>query len=165
MADTENLAARVQALEVLEGIKRLKHRYWRCLDQKRWDELAGCFAEDATVDYGSGQYRFQGVGAIMEFLQTSLGEESGSFGIHHGGHPDIELRGPTSARGTWVLYNFLFNPRQKRNVRIGAYYDDEYVKQAGAWKIRHTGYTLLFHEEWSRDDTPSLRLLAPSTSR
>jgi hypothetical protein len=28
-------------------------------------------------------------------------------------------------------------------------------------KIAHTGYTYVFHEEWSRDDTPSLRLLAP----
>ena len=165
MSDTGTLAARIQALEDLEAIKRLKHRYWRCLDQKRWDELATCFAADATVDYGSGRYRFQGVDAIMQFLRTSLGEESGTFGLHHGGHPEIELLGPTAARGTWVLYNFLFNPGQKRNVRIGAYYADEYVKVGGEWKIRHTGYAALFHEEWSRDDTPSVRVLVPSHVR
>jgi hypothetical protein len=159
------LAARVQALEDLEAIKRLKHQYWRCLDQKRWDELATCFTADATVSYGSGQYRFTGVDAIMHFLRTSLGVESGSLGIHHGGHPEIDLQSATTARGTWVLYNYLFNPGQKRNVLIGAYYEDEYVKQGGAWKIRHTGYTALFHEEWSRDDSPSLRLMAPPGAR
>jgi len=146
MSDTGILAARIQALEDLEAIKRLKHRYWRCLDQKRWDELATCFAADATVDYGSGRYRFQGVDAIMQFLRTSLGEESGTFGIHHGGHPEIELLGPTA-------------------VRIGAYYADEYAKVDGEWKIRHTGYAALFHEEWSRDDTPSVRVLVPSHVR
>ena len=36
------------------------------------------------------------------------------------------------------------------------------VKQDGAWRIKHTGYTYLFHEEWSRDDLPSLRLVAPA---
>ena len=162
MSDTGTLAARIQALEDLEAIKRLKHRYWRCLDQKRWDELATCFAADATVDYGSGRYRFQGVDAIMQFLRTSLGEESGTFGIHHGGHPEIELLSPTAARGSWVLWNFLFNAGQKRNIRIGAYYADEYVKVGAEWKIRHTGYTALFHEEWSREDTPSVRVLVPS---
>ena len=160
-AGSDTLEARIQALEDLEAIKRLKHQYWRCLDQKRWDELATCFTADATVSYGSGQYRFTGVDAIIRFLSESLGEQSGSHGIHMGGHPDIQLTSATAARGTWVLWNFLFNPGQQRNVRIGAYYHDQYVKVDGAWKIKHTGYTYLFREEWSRADTPSLRLLAP----
>ncbi len=46
-------------------------------------------------------------------------------------------------------------------MRIGAYYHDEYVKVAGVWRIAHTGYTYVFREEWSREDTPSLRLVAP----
>ena len=145
----------------IELIKRLKYKYMRCLDQKRWDELAHCFTPDATVDYGSGRYSFQGVDAIMQFLRTSLGEQSGTVGIHHGGHPEIELLSATTARGSWVLWNFLFNAAQKRNIRIGAYYADEYVKVGAEWKIRHTGYRALFHEEWSRDDTPSVRVLVP----
>src|SRR5690349_20902111 len=99
MTETTDLAARVQALEDLEAIKRLKHRYWRCLDQKRWDELAMCFTADASVDYGGGRYAFTGVDAIMQFLRTSLGGESGSLTIHFGGHPEIELTGPATARG------------------------------------------------------------------
>jgi hypothetical protein len=157
----QDLEARIQALEDVEAIKRLKYRYWRCLDQKRWDELAECFTADATVDYGGGQYRFQGREAIMRFLRESLGVERGTVGIHHGHHPEIELTGPTTGRGTWALCNYLINDAQKRGVRIGAYYHDEYVKSAAGWQLRHTGYTYIFHEEWSRADTPSLRLLAP----
>jgi hypothetical protein len=156
----DGLEARIQALEDLEAIKRLKHSYFRCLDMRLWDELRGYFVHDATVDYG-GQYKFAGADTILKFLSESLGEQSGSHGLHMGGHPSIELTSATTARGTWVLWNVLFNPGQQRNVRIGAYYDDEYVKTDGAWKIKHTSYTYLFREEWSRADTPSLRLLYP----
>jgi len=161
MTDLGDIDRRLRALEDVEAIKRLKYRYWRCLDLKAWDEMAGCFTPDATTDYGSGRYRFAGVGAIVDFLRTSLGRETGAVGYHHGHHPEIELTGETTAHGVWALDNYLFNAGQKRGVRIAAYYDDEYVKLGGEWKIRHTGYTVVFHEEWSRDDTPSLRLVAP----
>jgi len=155
------LAARIGRLEDVEAIKRLKYRYWRCLDLKLWDELAGCFTDDATADYGEGRYHFAGAEAILRFLREALGRESGSVTVHHGHHPEIELTTETTARGTWALYNCRFNVAQKRSVRIGGYYDDRCLKLAGAWKIAHTGYTYVFREEWSREDTPSLRLLAP----
>jgi hypothetical protein len=161
MTDVQALERRIRALEDVEAIKRLKYRYWRCLDLKGWDEMATCFTADATVDYGDGRYRFAGVEAILGFLRESLGPGTGALGYHHGHHPEIELTGDTTARGVWALDNYLFNAARKRGVRIAAYYHDEYVKVAGEWKIRHTGYRYVFHEEWSRDDTPSLRLLAP----
>ena len=99
--------------------------------------------------------------AIVGFLRESLGRETGALGHHHGHHPEIDLTGEATARGVWALDNYLFNAAKKRGVRIAAYYDDRYVKAGGAWRISHTGYTYVFHEEWSREDTPSLRLLAP----
>ena len=46
-------------------------------------------------------------------------------------------------------------------MRIGAFYDDEYVKIGGEWKLQSVGYTTVFHEEWSHDDLPSRRVLKP----
>ena len=161
MANMAELEHRIRALEDVEAIKRLKYRYWRCLALKLWDEMATCFTADATVDYGSGAYRFEGVEAILRFLRESLGRETGALGFHHGHHPEIELTGERTARGVWALDNYLFHAARKRGVRIAAFYHDEYVKGTDGWRIRHTGYTYVFHEEWSRDDTPSLRLLAP----
>jgi len=158
MPDLADLEARIQRIEDIAAIQQLKYKYWRCLDQKAWAELAECFSEDATVNYGSGKYHFSGRDRIMKFLSESLGVDSGSIGIHHGHHPEIELRSATTARGRWALYNYLINTKQNRGVREGAFYEDEYVKQDGVWRIRHTGYTYVFHEEWSRDDTPSLRI-------
>jgi len=160
MADLAELERRVRAIEDVETIKQLKYRYWRHLDLKQWDELADCFAEGASVSYGEGRYHFEGAGAIMRFLRESLARESGSVTVHHGHHPEIELTGETTAKGTWALYNYMFNRQQRRGVRIASYYHDDYVKIGAAWKFQHIGYTYVFHEEWSLDDLPSLRVLA-----
>jgi hypothetical protein len=160
MADLREIERRLGAIEDLEAIKRLKHRYWRCLDLKQFDEMADCFTDAATASYSGGQYRFSGRAAIMTFLRESLGPESGSVGFHHGLQPEIELTGPATARGTWALHNYFFNERQNRCVRIAAFYEDEYVKEAGVWRIRHTGYRPVFHEEWPRDAPGGVRRLA-----
>ena len=159
MTDVSDLDRRLRRLEDIEAIKQLKYRYWRHLDLKQWDELARCFIANATVCYSSGKYEFAGVDKIMTFLSESLGTARGSVTIHQGHHPEIELLSDTTARGTWALYNYMFNLKENRGIRIGAYYEDEYVKLQDGWKFQHIGYRYIFHEEWKRDDIPSLHLL------
>src|SRR5882762_6926176 len=78
MTMSDSLEKRIQALEDIEAIKRLKYRYWRYLDLKQWDELAGLFVLEASASYGDGRYVFDNAGAIMKFLRDSLGRETGS---------------------------------------------------------------------------------------
>jgi hypothetical protein len=156
-----DLERRVRILEDIEAIKRLKYRYWRHLDLKQWDQLAELFARDATVSYGDGKHQFSGVDSIIDFLRRSLGWESGSITLHHGHHPEIELVGDDGAEGTWALYNYMFNERQNRCIRIGAYYHDRYARIGGQWRFRHIGYTHLFHEEWDRGEVRLLEKLKP----
>lgn len=152
-----DLESRLRRLEDIEAISQLKYRYWRFLDLKRWDELAALFMPDATVCYSSGTYEFAGVAAIMKFLTESLSRERGSVTIHHGHHPEIAVDGDT-ATGIWALYNYMYNVKENRGIRIGAYYEDRYVRAAGEWKFAHIGYQSLFHEEWKRDEISSLIL-------
>lgn len=159
MPEPTDLERRLCRLEDIEALKQLKYRYWRHLDLKEWQELGALFAADATVCYSSGKYEFTGVEAIVGFLSEALGTARGSVTIHHGHHPEIELLSATTARGTWALYNYMFNARENRGIRIGAYYDDRYVKLGGVWRFQHIGYRYIFHEEWKRDDIPSLHLL------
>ena len=159
MSEITELERRLCVIEDIEAIKRLKYRYWRHLDLKQWDELARCFTNDASVCYGAGKYEFHGVDAIMAFLREALGRERGSVTIHQGHHPEIDLTSPTTATGTWALYNYMYNLKQNRGIRIGAYYHDRYRKTGNAWQFQHIGYTYIFHEEWKRDDIPSLHLV------
>jgi len=146
-------------LQEVEAIKRLKYRYVRSLDQKRWDELAGCLTEDATAAYSDGKYAFAGRDRILEFLRTALGSWA-RITTHRVHQPEIELTGPTSATGTWALDDIVIDTEGGITLRGAAFYRDEYVKLDGEWKIRSTGYERLYEEIESRADTPSLKLTA-----
>jgi hypothetical protein len=146
-------------LQELEAIKRLKYKYLRCLDQKRWDELAECFTEDARSAYSGGRYAFQGRHAIMEFLKKAMGAPS-FLSSHRVHHPEIELTSPTTATGVWALEDTVIETNAQITIRGAAFYTDEYVKVGESWKIRATGYRRTYEEVESRKDRPALRLTA-----
>lgn len=145
MPDLAEMEQRLKRLEDIEAIKRLKYKYFRCLDTKQWDKLAECFVPDATTAFGDGKYRFQGVPAIIRFFQKGLGADPVSA-IHHGHCPEIDISSDTTARGTWALYGHRIDRLEKTAYSHGAYYHDEYVKVEGQWKIKSTGYANILEE-------------------
>lgn len=143
----------------IEAIKRLKYRYMRCLDQKRWQEIGECFSDDATAAYSGGKYAYTGREAIVGFLSGSMGDDS-FHSAHQVHHPEIDLTGATTATGTWSLQDTVIDTKWDIIIRGAAFYEDEYVKRDGVWLIQHTGYRRLFEEMLSRKDVPSLKLTA-----
>ena len=144
-------------LQEIEAIKRLKYKYMRCIDEKRWDELAECFTEDATVSYSGGTYAFAGRDAIMKFMVDSMDRDS-FFSSHRIGQPEIDLTGEATATGIWALEDTVIDTQFEITLRGSAFYRDEYRKVDGQWKIRSTGYERIFEEIESRKDSPSLKL-------
>lgn len=134
----------MNALSEIEAIKRLKHRYFRCLDRKDWTGLADCFSADATAAYDSGRYSYDGRPAILEFLSGALGSPD-VISLHHGHHPEIEVDG-TTATGIWYLEDYLIFASTNTRLRGAAFYEDRYVREAAGWKISHTGYVRSFEE-------------------
>ena len=142
----------VSDLGDLEAIKRLKYRYLRCLDQKRWDDIVDCFTEDATASYGGGAYEFEGRDAIVAFLRDSMGSER-FLSSHRCGHPEIDLTGTDTAAGIWSLDDTVIHLDFNVVIRGAAFYEDEYARINGGWRIRHTGYRRTWEEmEPRRDD-------------
>jgi hypothetical protein len=149
------------ALLAIEAIKKLKYKYFRCLDGKRWAELAECFAPDATAAYDGGKYSFSGREAILGFLEKALGPAT-LITRHQGHHPEIELTGPTTATGIWYLTDEVIDAKRNTALRGAAFYRDAYVELDGAWKLQSTGYQRTFEEVWNRSELPSLKLTHPS---
>lgn len=143
MAIPGDFETRMRVLEDVEAIKRLKARYWRCMDQKLWAEMEQLYTDDATQE--AGDWRVEGGGrAIVRRLSQVLD----GVATAHGGHsPDIEITGDTTARGTWALQDRLVWKSGRKMTGFG-HYEDEYVKEQGAWRIRSTRITRLF-EEWA----------------
>jgi bile-acid 7alpha-dehydratase len=142
-----------------EAIKRLKYKYLRCLDQKLWEEMVECFTADAVAEYSGGKYSYQGRDAILDFLRRSMGAET-FLSSHRCHHPEIELTSPSAATATWALEDVVIEQKWGITIRGAAFYRDEYVKEAGSWRIRRTGYKRTYEEIQPRKDVPGLRLTA-----
>jgi hypothetical protein len=143
----------------IECIKRLKYRYARYLDQKRFDDLNDVLTEDAVAAYSGGGYTFEGRDAIIDFLRRSMGAETfhSSHTMHH---PEIDLTGATTARGIWHLNDVVVETQWNITIRGASFYEDEYVKVAGDWRIKRTGYKRIYEELEPRASVEGLQLTA-----
>jgi hypothetical protein len=157
----EDLAKRIQALEDIEAIKQLKHRYWRACDRQRPDDVRECFVpEGAVVDY-ENVCKFADREDFVE-LYTRLGCRPVVIDIHHGQNPEIFLDSPDSARGTWDIYYYGIDTGARTATQLAGYYNDEYVKRGGRWWIAKTVFirTSFVMTEISPEGAPVVRALS-----
>ena len=147
MTDLSELEKRIRVIEDIEAIKKLKAKYFRCVDKKLWEEMETVLTEDAVADYGMGIELLQGRKAIMEFLKKNLDRDS-MISVHQGHNPEIEITSDTTARGVWVLNDRLII-QTIATLNGWRYYEDEYVKLNGEWKKKSTKITNIL-EEWTQ---------------
>ena len=128
----------------IEQIKQLKDRYFRCLDEHRWDELRRVFTEDVQliVDLdprGENAYRVDGADNFIADVSTMLKEVSH---VHHGHMPEITLEGERRARGIWAMFDHLVYADR---VTDGyGHYREQYRRGPdGAWRIARLHLTRL----------------------
>lgn len=150
MADLSELEKRIRVMEDIEAIKKLKAKYFRCVDKKLWEEMETVLTEDAVADYGMGIELLQGRKAIIEFLKKNLGRDS-MISVHQGHNPEIEITSDTTARGVWVLNDRLII-QTIATLNGWRYYEDEYAKVNGEWKKKSTKITNIL-EEWTQTKT------------
>ncbi|MGH9203264.1 MAG: nuclear transport factor 2 family protein [Vicinamibacterales bacterium] len=138
----------------LEAIKQLKYRYVRLIDLKEWDELETLFVPDATATYSDGKYSFEGRDAIMTFLREAMASTN-MLTSHKVHQPEIDLDGDR-ATAKWALDDVVIHLDYNMRISGAAFYRDEYVKQDGLWRIKHTGYERVFEEMQPRPDDVKL---------
>lgn len=129
-----NLAERVQRLEDIEAIRRLKIRYARyCDDHHNPDGIASLFSKNGVWDGGKvGCYA--GRAAIREFF--ALQGPRITFSMHYilGHAIDIDPSGHT-AKGTWNL--LMLATIHGRAYWLFCDYADDYVQVDGQWLFQH----------------------------
>lgn len=149
MTDLALLEADIRVLKDIEAIKRLKHKYCRCIDTKAWDELMDCFTEDASAEYYRPEWHFDGAKAIVKWIREADGPEH-VHGVHQCHNPEIDVNGDATAKGVWALYSYSVDMRADRVSRFLALYHDEYVKEEDKWKIKSTKSSYIVREIWDR---------------
>ncbi|MBE1532994.1 nuclear transport factor 2 family protein [Actinomadura algeriensis] len=150
-------------LVALEEIRRLKHRYLRCVDLKLWDEFAEVFTDDAVAEYDTPvigrTLRLDGRDAIVAYMRKNLGP--GSITTHTAGQSEIDVDGDR-ATGVWSLDDSVIIPEARLLIRGAAHYTDSYVRGSdGRWRVERTGHRRTYEYTVSLDDVPSLKFTTP----
>lgn len=130
-----------QLMEI-EAIKQLKARYFRLMDQKRWDEWAELFTEDfiGIYDGPHPQLRYEGRDSFIRQNREGLAD---MITVHHGHMPEIQFTGSASATGIWAMFDYVERKGSGQAFQGYGHYADEYVKRDGHWKIKSTRLTRL----------------------
>ncbi|GAA4810887.1 nuclear transport factor 2 family protein [Tomitella cavernea] len=144
-------------LVAIEEIKRLKHRYLRCLDGKDWEPFTDTLAPSITAKYG--KYTFDDRDALVAFMRKHMGRKE-MLTEHFVAHPEITVDGDT-AHGYWHLSDTVLIPSQGVMLRGAAVYDDDYARgEDGQWRITRTGYERAYEYVVKLEDLPSFTVTA-----
>ena len=135
--------------EDYEDVRRLKARYFRYIDRKRWSDLRTLFSSDATI------WGFSFSPADPEtFVEAVSSYMSGVVSIHQGFMPQLEPRSADSIRGIWSMFDQLtWEPDSREEqgfeipgmwgIRGYGHYKEEYVRTAEGWRISFMKLTRL----------------------
>ncbi len=133
----------VDKLMAIEDIKKLKARYFRYVDTKQYDALEQLFTPDAQADH-SADHPEARADNRKDWVAKIRGAMVSCVSMHNGHMPEIEITSPTTAKGIWVLQDWIFWPDGVRSTfgdnrfqGWGAYHDT-YVKTEAGWQIKTT---------------------------
>ncbi len=147
---------RLQVLEDIEAIRKLKARYCAACDDSHNPETLGpLFAEDAVWE-ASGVGRAEGRKAIQKLL-GDIGR-SGRIrnSAHHAINPIIDVDGD-HATGHWrliMLYTGYRPDRTPQYIRIIGWYREQYVRGDGCWQFQHLFCEVEEHGPYVLDAKP-----------
>lgn len=141
-------------MDDVEEIKKLKARYFRGLDSQDWDLYESVFAEEIVVDLTrAGGEKFESRADFMVYARAMPLVQS----VHHGHMPEIDLTGPDSAAGVWVLEDYNIWQDGSQNHGWG-HYLETYVKRDGRWQIKTMALSYLRME---RPTEPPMMVAGP----
>jgi hypothetical protein len=130
----------------VEAIKRLKARYFRYLDTKRWKEWGETFTEDGVLQ--NEQQRPEPLVGRSVIVSTVSRNLADLITVHHGHMPEIELHSETEATGVWSMEDHLVGSGSAMGpwAEFHGYghYFERYSKIDGRWYIAHLRLTRLY---------------------
>ena len=103
-------------LDAIEQIKKLKARYFRCMDTKDWDGFQAVFAADATMDTTQEAPNIEVVTGAPEIRQFVEGSVGPVVTVHHGHMPEIEITSPTTRAGCGRCRTSSRCPKARRSA-------------------------------------------------
>ncbi|SNS71420.1 SnoaL-like domain-containing protein [Asanoa hainanensis] len=133
MSELAEIVRRLDALEAAESIKRMKARYWRFVDEKKYDDLVALFAPGAKIVIHGTEWP-----SARELVDATREYTGGAPTVHHGHMPEIEILGEDVASGVWMLEDlvpFKAGENAPPGHRGYGMYRETYRRIEGIWLI------------------------------
>ena len=131
-------------VEDIVAIEQLKARYFRCVDDKAWDELRSLFTEECRFEMRAaphGQAATPGAGVAASdpdgFVAQLRERLEAALTVHHGHSPEISITGPDEASGIWPMYTVVRRPAGSPYPSFKGFgrYHERYRRVDGEWRI------------------------------
>jgi hypothetical protein len=136
--DLAALLKRVQQLEDIEAIRRLKARYLNACDQQDPAGVRATFAPDNNCAVIVGHLGvFDTADSFCEMFHAAACHPH-VLDKHQAGNGEIDLIDDTHAKGLWCLDYRKVDTKDQTLTFVSLLYHDDYEKIDGHWKIRRT---------------------------
>jgi len=128
---------RLERLEAIEDIRKLKARYFRFIDCKLWDQLPAVFTNDMRVITVDGRIWMEGGAKYAASLKFGL---ESAISCHQGLTGEIEILDAQNATGIWAMQDVIEwrekHPREGWKAILGrGHYHETYRREDGDWRI------------------------------
>lgn len=130
-----SMAEMVSVLRDIDDIKRLKARYFRCVDGRDWAGLRSLFTDDCQF-VSVGMRDVTSVDAFVDRVRFLIHP---GVSVHHGHMPEITVTGADTAEGKWPMMDYVEvapDAEGRRGLAGCGYYHETYRRVPGAgWRI------------------------------
>jgi len=127
-----DVETRLDVLEAIEAIKRLRYTYCYSCDSYEMDEVLKLFAKDAMADFHEfGEY--VGNAEIAKFYKEIVPQKM-TFFVHMVSNPIIDVIDSDHAKGKW--YADVPATLDGEARWMCGRYEEEYIKEDGQWKFK-----------------------------
>ncbi|MGA8705569.1 MAG: nuclear transport factor 2 family protein [Steroidobacteraceae bacterium] len=130
----------------IEQIRRLKARYFRCVDTKDWQGFGELFLPNAHFDISADLPGgvFEGVATIVRVASEGL---RGAVSVHLGHSPEIDVTSELTAAAIWAMEDRIrwddAAVAPLRSLHGFGHYHEVYERREERWQIRSLRLTRL----------------------
>lgn len=133
----------------LAAVREVVERYFAAVDGNDWDLLASCFTANSEVHLNHGtadEVVLRGPQAVVREYRRLLDERVPR--MHAAAHVRIAMLGDSATGDTWALAHLGVPPPEAGRMLVrGLRYGDEFVREAGVWKLSRRRHHALWQYE------------------
>jgi hypothetical protein len=149
-ANSQHSYTPAEQLVEIEKIKRVKYRYYRLLDLKRFDEIPNCFTPDIQLVAAAGKHVIVGIDNLVGMLRSHLSDQR-ILTFHRIGQGEVDITSRDTATATWGQDDISISLVDDIIIRGAMYYEDQFRKVDGQWLISHSKYSRIYEEHEPRE--------------